>query len=165
MTAMIMILCAGIAGLRGLAAESGADKKGMEVTYTSGTAPGVRLGVDGVLEATSPTALEFHSSSGDFSIPYAGITVARYREENRFRLGVRPAIGVGLLKARSKRHLMTITWKDEGGVAQAAIFESSRQGALALLTIVRVRAPQVCSVRGDCIGSVRTEGRCGWGER
>lgn len=151
---VITILSAGMAGAHAIAAEGGAEKKGMEVTYASGTAPGVKLGVDGMLDATSPTALEFQSSSGDFSIPYAGITLARYREENRFRLGVLPAIGVGLLKARSKRHLVTITWKDGQGVAQAAIFENSRQGALALLTIVRVRAPQVCSVKGDCIGTV-----------
>jgi hypothetical protein len=128
------------------------DGKGMEATYTGGTVAGVRLGVNGTLETTSPTALEFHSSSGDFSVPYAGIATARYREENRFRLGVLPAIGVGLLKARAKRHLTTITWKDERGVVQAAIFETSKQRSLALLTILRVRAPQVCSTKADCIG-------------
>ncbi len=122
----------------------------MEMTYTSGTVPGVHIGVDGKLETTSPTALEFHSGSGDFQVPYSGITVARYEEENRFRLGALPAIGVGLLKARAKRHLVTITWKDEKGVTQAALFETSKQRSLALLTIVQLRAPQVCSAKRNC---------------
>jgi hypothetical protein len=130
------------------------DVKGMEATYTSGTVPGVRLGVDGTLGTTSPTALEFHSGSGDFSVPYAGITAARCREENRFRLGVLPAIAVGLIKARSKRHLMTITWNDERGVSQAAIFETSKVKSQALLTILRVRSPQICSIKGDCLGTL-----------
>ena len=130
------------------------DSKGMEAAYTGGTVAGVRLGADGTLEAVSPTALEFHSSSGDFSVPYAEITMARYREENRFRLGALPAIGVGLLKARAKRHVTTITWKDEKGVVQVAIFETSKERSLALLTILRLRAPQVCSTKADCIGAL-----------
>jgi hypothetical protein len=130
-----------------------AEGNGMDANYSSGTAPGVKLGVAGKIETTSPTALEFHSNAGDFSIPYAGIMSARYREENRFRLGVLPAIGVGLLKARSKRHFATITWKDERGVVQVAIFENSRENSRALLTVVRVRAPQVCSSKADCSGS------------
>jgi hypothetical protein len=130
------------------------DSKGMEATYTGGTVAGVRLEVDGTLEAVSPTALEFHSSSGDFSVPYAGITGARYREENRFSLGALPALGVGLLKARAKRHVTTITWKDERGVEQVAIFETSKQRSLALLTILRLRAPQVCSTNVGCLGAL-----------
>jgi hypothetical protein len=128
------------------------DSVGMEMTYTGGTVPGVRPGVDGTLETTSPTAVEFHTGSGEFSVPYAGITTAKYHEENRFRLGALPAIGVGLLKARSKRRLVTITWKDEKGVVQVAIFEASKQKSHALLTIIRIRAPQVCPTKGDCLG-------------
>ncbi len=149
-----LALILSLAMANAVAMDNRMDDKGMEATYTSGTVPGVRLGVDGTLETTSPTALEFHSGSGDFSVPYAGITAARYREENRFRLGVLPAIGVGLLKARSKRHFLTITWKDERGVVQAAIFENSREKSLALLTILRVRAPQVCSTKVDCMGAM-----------
>jgi len=129
------------------------DRVGMEMTYTGGTMPGVRPGVDGTLATTSPTVIEFHANVGDFSVPYAGITAARYEEENRFRLGALPAIGVGLLKARSKRHLVTITWVDENGVIQVAIFEASKQKSLALLTIVKIRAPQVCSAVTNCKGT------------
>jgi hypothetical protein len=32
------------------------DRVGMEMTYTGGTMPGVRPGVDGTLETTSPTS-------------------------------------------------------------------------------------------------------------
>jgi hypothetical protein len=155
LTALVVVL--GLAAGEAWPAESaiaaGGDVKGMEATYSSGTTPGVRPGVEGRLDTTSVTALEFHSSSGDFSVPYAGITAAKYREENRFPLGVLPAIGVDLMKARSKRHWITFVWKDDRGVVQVAILENSRENSIALLTIVRVRAPQICSIKGDCIGS------------
>jgi hypothetical protein len=48
---------------------------------------------------------------------------------------------------------VTITWKDENGVIQAAIFEASKQKSLALLTIVSIRAPQVCSAKASCLGA------------
>lgn len=152
----MMIAGAGLAvpGALGQGADNQgtAESQGIEATYTAGTLPDVPPSSGGILNTTSPTVLEFHAGAAGFSIPYAGITLARYHEENRFRLGVLPAIGVGLLKARSKRHLMTITWKDEHGVVQAAIFEDTRQRCMALLTIVRARAPQVCVTKGDCIG-------------
>jgi len=140
----------------GLALQSASakDNVGIEMTYTGGTMPGVRPGGDGTLATTSPTVIEFHASGGgDFSVPYVGITAAHYEEENRFRLGALPAIGVGLLKARAKRHQVTITWKDENGVIQVAIFEASKQKSLALLTIVKIRAPQVCSAVTSCKGT------------
>ena len=156
LTALVVVLglAVGDTWPAACATAAGAEVKGMEATYSSGTAPGVQPGVEGRLDTTSATALEFHSSSGDFSVPYVGITAAKYREENRFRLGVLPAIGVDLLKARSKRHWITLTWKDDRGVVQAAIFENSRENSIWLLTIVRVRAPQICSTKGDCIGGI-----------
>lgn len=136
-----------LTGLPAWAAEGG------EASYTSGTVPTTKVGATGTLDCTKPEVIEFHSSSGDFSIPYAKITAARYHEENRFRLGVLPAIAVGLLKARSKRHIVTITWKDEKDLPQVARFEMSKQASMALVTVIRVRAPQVCQPKTACVNN------------
>jgi hypothetical protein len=126
---------------------------GMEASYVSGTVPTTKLGATGMLDSTKPDVMEFHSSSGDFSIPYTRITAARYHEENRFRLGVLPAIAVGLLKARSKRHIVTITWKDEKELPQVARFEMSKQASMSIVTVIRVRAPQVCQPKTACVNN------------
>ena len=118
--------------------------EGPEAQYVNGTAAGVNEGVTGMLNTTVPMALEFHAGAAGFSIPYDQVKVYKYREENRFRLGVLPTIAVGLLKARSKRNLVTISWKDASGVAQVATFETSKEDALGLLALLRARSTEAC---------------------
>jgi hypothetical protein len=117
----------------------------LQVTYSSGTAPGVQEGSSGTLNTSSPAALEFHGASSQFAIPYSGIIAFNLRDENRFRLGLLPAIAVGALKARSKRHFVTIAWKDDKGVANVVSLEMPHERSLGLMSILRVRAPKACS--------------------
>ena len=81
----------------------------------------------------------------DISIPYAAIKRYEYKEENRFHLGVVPAIAVGALKARAKRHLITIDWKDEADVAQTVTFEMTKDRAQGLMKVLEARAPEACT--------------------
>jgi hypothetical protein len=120
---------------------------GPEVQYVTGTALGVKEGAVGTLDSSSATALKFQAGAAGFSIPYDGVSVYKYREENRFRLGVLPAIAVGIVKARSKRHLVTIIWKDSQGVAEVATLEASKDDALELIAVLRARSTQSCKGR------------------
>ena len=120
---------------------------GPEAQYLNGTAPGVKEGSTGTLDTTVATALEFHAGAAGFSIPYEGVKSYRYQEEKRFRLGVLPAIAVGLVKARAERHLVTISWKDAAGVAEVVTLEASKDDALGLVALLRVRAPKACAAR------------------
>ena len=121
--------------------------EGPEAQYVNGTAAGVKEGVTGMLDTTVATALEFHAGAAGFSIPYDGVKVYKYREENRFRLGALPAIAVGMLKARSKRNLVTISWKDASGVAQVVTLETSKDDALGLVALLRARSTAACQAR------------------
>lgn len=120
---------------------------GPEVQYVNGTARGVKEGSIGTVDTTVAKALEFHAGTAVFSIPYDGVKFYRYQEEKRFRLGVLPAIAVGLLKARAQRHLVTISWKDEAGVAEVVTLETSKDDALGLVALLRARAPKACAAR------------------
>jgi hypothetical protein len=117
----------------------------LQVTYSSGTVPGVPEGAPGTLNTSSPAALEFHAASSQVAIPYSRITSFNCRDENRFRLGVLPAIAVGIVKARSKRHFVTITWHDDKGVSNVVTFEMTRQRSSGLLSILRARAGKDCT--------------------
>ncbi len=120
---------------------------GVAVEYVNGTAPGVKEGSTGTVDTTAAKALEFHAGGAGFSIPYDGVQVYKYCEENRFRLGVLPAVAVGILKARSKRHIVTIGWKDAHGVAQVVKLETSKDDALGLIAVLRARSTQACKGR------------------
>jgi hypothetical protein len=120
---------------------------GPAAEYVNGTAQGVKEGSAGRLNASLAKALEFQAGASGFSIPWDGVQIYKYREENRFRLGVLPAIAVGMLKARSKRHLVTIGWKDSDGVAQLVTLETSRDDARGLIAILRARSTQACKGR------------------
>jgi hypothetical protein len=122
--------------------------EGPAVEYVNGTAQGVKEGSAGRLNTSLGKALEFQAGATGFSIPWDGVQIYKYREENRFRLGVLPAIAVGMLKARSKRHLVTIGWKDADGVAQLVTLETSRDDARGLIAVLRARSPQACKGRG-----------------
>ena len=118
-----------------------------DVEYVNGTVKGLKDGAMGSLDASGRDALEFHSASGQFSVPYEEIKRVKCREENRFRLGPLPAIAVGLLKARSKRHLVTIEWENSDGRSDVVTLDASRDKALGLLEVLRARAPQGCPGR------------------
>ena len=95
------------------------------------------------LDTSSTAALELHAGTVMVPIPYEQINSYEYRVENRFRLGALPALAVGLLKAREKRHLLTIAWTDDQGAEQTATFETSRDRARGLIMVLDVRAPRV----------------------
>ena len=115
------------------------------VTYVNGTIKAITENASGAFDTASSVALQFQSGQVQIAIPYNSIKTYDYKEENRFRLGVLATIGVSLVKARSKRHLITIGWKDESGSAQTATFETTRDRAQGLEKILQARAPQACS--------------------
>jgi hypothetical protein len=66
------------------------------------------------------------SQATRFSIAYDKIKKIEYHKEVAFHLGVAPAIVVGLIKKRERKHFFTITYTDEAGVRQAAVFEVAK---------------------------------------
>ncbi|MGO9323846.1 MAG: hypothetical protein ACLP07_04745 [Terracidiphilus sp.] len=143
-----------------LGAVSASALEGEDITYVSGTAQSVNEGTVGRVDTSSAVALEFHSGTGKFSIPYTRITMYQYREESKFHLGVLPAIAVGLFMPWAKLHFVTITWHGEQDTAEVATLELSKSGSEALLALLRARATGACKP-----GSGQICGRAFWGLR
>lgn len=121
-----------------------------DVTYMSGTVPGIKEGVAGKLDTTVADDLKFQAGAVEFSIPYAKVTRIEYRERNRFRLGVAATIAVGIVKARHKVHTVTVTWNDDKDIANVVTLEMPKGRAAALLSVLRARTsrvPTVCEER------------------
>jgi hypothetical protein len=116
-----------------------------DVEYVTGTVKGLSDGATGTVDMSSPQTLEFRAGSGQFSIPYEEITSVKCREENRFRLGVLATIAVGMLKARSKRHFVTIEWKHADDLPAVVTLDAPRQKARGMAAVLRARAPHACA--------------------
>ena len=121
-----------------------------QVMYTGGTVPGLSSGVVGRLDLASETALIFEYPGARLAIPYAAIDSFQYSEEVRRHLGVLPAIAVGLIKERQHQHFFRISYRNENGVSQVAIFEVSKHLPRSLNAVLRDRAPRACMVSTVC---------------
>ena len=123
---------------------------GADVTYTGGTAPGIREGAPGTPDTTAVKELKFHSGAAELSVPYEQMTRVEYREENRYKLGVAGTVIVGILKAREKVHTVTITWADDKDTTNVATLEMSREKATGLLDVLKAKThavPTVCEAK------------------
>jgi hypothetical protein len=129
--------------LLALSVPAGAIDDG-QVLYVGGTVANLKSGVIGRLDTTSETNLSFDYSDGSVRIPYANVVSFWYQEELARHLGVLPAIAVGLVKARQRKHFLRITYRDSGSAEQVALFEVSKQMAPTLLAVLHARAPQSC---------------------
>jgi hypothetical protein len=119
-----------------------------QVAYTGGSLS-VAQGTIGSFDLTSSTALAFKypvpgASANEVAIEYKNIRGYSYTSEVAYHLGVLPAIAVGLLKSRERRHFLTIRYVDAADVAQAAVFEVAKSDPPALLAVLRARASQAC---------------------
>jgi phosphatidylglycerophosphate synthase len=123
-----------------------------QVAYMSGTLT-VPQGTIGGFDTMSPEALVFKfaasgSAAGEVDIAYKNIGSFEYSTEVAHHLGVLPAVAVGLVKRRERRHFFTIKFTDSSDVPQAAIFEVPKGDPPGLLAILRARAPQACRLPG-----------------
>jgi hypothetical protein len=127
--------------------------EGDQVMYIGGTVAVLNKGVVGKLDTTSQTALNFESPGGKLVIPFEEIDSYEYSQQVARHLCVLPAIAVGLVKRRQRRHFFRITYHDDSKTQQVAIFEVSKETPRSLLAVLQGRAPQSCKPQ--------TTGKCG----
>ncbi|HUC42352.1 MAG TPA: hypothetical protein VL913_01280 [Candidatus Micrarchaeaceae archaeon] len=113
-----------------------------QVRYLGGTAAQIPAGALGRFDTSSPTAFTFESPAGKLAIPYESILSYRYQEKVAHHLGVLPAVAVGIVRARHRRHFIQIQFRGADDVVNVAIFEVSKQAPQTLLAILQTRSPQ-----------------------
>jgi hypothetical protein len=129
--------------------------EGGQVMYVGGTVVTLKEGVSGKLDTSSQTVLNFDYSGGKLVIPFEMIDSYEYSQRVARHLGVLPAIAVGLVKRRQRRHFFSISYHDESKAPQVAIFEVSKEMPHTLLAILQVRAPQGCKPQTNAKCGVR----------
>jgi hypothetical protein len=124
--------------------------EGNEVEYFGGTVKSVQSGTVGQFDMSLPSDLTFQFSGGSLVIPYASIKSYDYSTEVAHHLGVAPAIAVGLIKKRQRRHYVRISYQDSSEVTQAVVFEVPKQMPRTLMAILQTRAPHGCKTASPC---------------
>ena len=120
-----------------------------QVLYIGGTAAALKEGVFGRLNTTSPALLIFETPESKLAISFDKIDSYEYSQQLARHLGVLPAVAVGLIKRRQRKHYLRISYHDEANAPQVAIFELPKQMPRSLLAILQLRAPQGCKPRAD----------------
>lgn len=115
-----------------------------QVLYVGGTIAALKEGALGRLDTTAQTALAFASSGSLLSIPYDKIDSYEYSQQVARHLGVLPAVAVGLVRRRQRKHFLRISFHDDANASQVVIFELPKQMPRSLLAILQLRAPQGC---------------------
>ena len=82
-------------------------------------------------------------------IPYDAIDNTAWRKDVREHMGFFPAMFVGMVAARVHIYRLTLSYHNEAGVHQAAVFQVDRDDAITLSELLRMRAPQ-CKEKGHC---------------
>jgi hypothetical protein len=118
--------------------------EGDNVMYAGGTASGLKEGSIGTLDLKAPDAMTFESAGTKLVIPYATIDTFEYAHPVARHLGVLPAIAVGMVKKRQRRHYFRFSYRDEGGDLRVALFEVPKQMPPVLLSILATKAPGRC---------------------
>jgi hypothetical protein len=124
--------------LSALAVEDG------NVLYVGGTIESLKEGTLCKLDMKSQTELTFKSPTSTLVIPFAKIDSYEHSQQVAHHLGVLPAIAVGLVKKRQRKHFLRIAYHDESNAPQVAIFEVPKKMPRTLLAILQQRAPQGC---------------------
>jgi phosphatidylglycerophosphate synthase len=150
-----------LVGVPALAVEAG------QIAYVSGTL-GVPQGTIGSFDTRSAAVLVFKydvpgGGPSEVEIAYKNIGGFEYSTEVAHHLGVLPAVAVGLVKRRERKHFFTFKFTDSSGVAQAAIFEVPKNDPPGLLAVLNARAPQACRMQKMSCGVRVRQGGMGQG--
>jgi hypothetical protein len=124
--------------------------EGDNVMYAGGTAAGLMDGSTGKLDLKAPDSMTFESAGTKLVIPYATIDTFEYTRPVARHLGLLPAIAVGMVKKRQRRHYFRFSYRDDAGDLRVALFEVPKQMPPVLLSILAAKAPGRCkSVMDD----------------
>jgi hypothetical protein len=96
----------------------------------------------------SPEGLRFEAPT-PLVIPFDKIDDAAWRKDVREHMGFFPAMFVGMVAARVHIYRLTLTYRNEAGAEQVALFQVTRNEAITLSELLRMRVPQ-CKEKAHC---------------
>jgi hypothetical protein len=128
-----------ILALSSTVVSSAAADAGFRVEYIGGTLAELGSRVSGRIHATDPELLVFAAGNAGLSVPYERINLLEYGQQAGRRYLLALTISPLLLLAKSRRHFLTVSYKDEKGQQQALVFQLEKNDVRALLASLEAR--------------------------
>lgn len=115
-----------IAGF-GLTAGASAGAPSKKAVYQGGTLAFVETASVGSVSALDSKRFVFQHPSGTLEIPYAQFNSLEYGQRAARRLALSIAVSPLFLLTKKRRHFLTLSYVDDDGRQQAAVFELGKK--------------------------------------
>ena len=116
-----------------------AANAGARVEYVGGTLAGLKAGDEGRIHTAGPRALVVAAGKQEVQVPYDEINLLEYGQQAGRRYIAALAISPILLLSKSRKHFLTVGYKDSGGNQQAMVFQVQKNDVRALLASLEAR--------------------------
>jgi hypothetical protein len=123
---------------------------GKKAEYVGGTIAGLKEKSEGRIDTTNDSALIFVANKQpELRIPYASISELEYGQKAGRRVGVAIMVSPLALFSKKRNHYFTISYKDDAGKEQAAVFELGKDIVRTTLKIVETRSGKEIKYQDD----------------
>lgn len=123
---------------------------GKKAQYIGGTVSGIKEGAEGKLDTADDTILKFNAEKNQtIEIPYAAISELEYGQKAGRRVGVAIMVSPIALFSKKRKHYLTVSYKDQAGKDQAAVFELGKDIVRTTLKILETRSGKDIKFQDD----------------
>lgn len=116
-----------------------ASDAGGRVEYVGGTLTNLPSRAEGRVKTSDPHTLVFQARGQDMRVGYGEINLLEYGQQAGRRYILALAISPLLLLAKTRKHFLTIGYKDGDGNQQALVFQVHKNDVRALLASLEAR--------------------------
>ena len=129
--------------MKGLAAVAAlclsAADNGSRAEYVGGTLSALPSNTDGRVSTVDGGSFEFRSRPAMIRVPYDRINLLEYGQQAGRRYLLALTISPLLLLSKSRKHFLTVSFKDEAGRQQAMVFQLDKRDVRAVLAGLEAR--------------------------
>jgi hypothetical protein len=130
--ATVFVLVAAVPLLRAAGAGCGAE-------YVGGTLSYLGPRISGRIHVTDPEVLLFETKKAGLEVRYERINLLEYGQQAGRRLVLAMVISPLLLLSKSRKHFLTVSFKDEAGRQQAMVLQIDKRDVRAVLAGLEAR--------------------------
>lgn len=110
-----------------------------EVQFLGGTVTGPRPLSNGRVTVNDPRAFRFDSKAGSLSIPFTQINLVEYGQKVDRRIAAAILVSPLFLMSKSRKHFVTIGYRDSDGEQQSLVFRVPKGELRVLLSALEAK--------------------------
>lgn len=107
--------------------------------YVGGTSESLSSGKSGKIELADEKYFAFYVKDAQVRVPYGQINLLEYGQKVDRRLALAVVISPMFLLSKSRRHFLTLGYKDSDGNQQALVFRVDKRAIRAVLSGLEAR--------------------------